>query len=70
MEWIRVEDRLPDESGVRCLVLVHHPSHIRPMVEIANHYKHRIMDNTRKIDPNFLTAGVVTYWMPLPDTPE
>lgn len=69
MEWIKVEDQLPEE-GARCLVVVSRPAEMGYRIELANRYTHKPAVKHRNLDDNFLITGIVSHWQYSPKLPD
>jgi hypothetical protein len=68
MEWISVEDRLPEQ---RDIVLIIRTNKYAPVIELAFHVPGFFNEWTLMSDPmNFENDLKITHWMPLPDIPE
>ena len=66
MEWISVEDRLPEDDSWILLVAAGH-------VAFGIYKRISRYDNTKVFkDPNWceFRKGSVTHWMPLPEPPK
>ena len=65
MEWISVEDRLPDMDYMPVLVAVCPPSQTN-----ETHYAYIFKGRWNVLDEDGNHADFITHWMPLPEPPE
>lgn len=67
-QWIRVEDRLPDDASD---VLAYYDYGGIGLVKFVNYYKDCWYDSVfNDLVDDFRNPGRITHWMPLPEPPE
>jgi hypothetical protein len=62
MDWISVEDRLPDKE---IYVLCHYQNEVIKPIDVGFYSLLVKMWNV-----GYLKSGIVTHWMPLPEPPK